>query len=97
MVRARELGSGPVAFPCVWLESRGSGVAPLPRLFGWGAAGAERLPGAYSLNLRVGSAPQNSRNGAAPLQFLLSRLPLSRISLSSESERPRRALQGWRL
>jgi hypothetical protein len=34
-----------------------SGAAPLPRPFGWGAAGAERLPREYTLYMRVGSVP----------------------------------------
>jgi hypothetical protein len=34
-----------------------SGAAPLPRPFGWGAAGAERLLREYTLYMRVGSVP----------------------------------------
>jgi hypothetical protein len=49
-------------------------------------SGAERLPGECSLNMRVLSVPQNSRDGAAPLPFLLSRL-LSSPSVSLVSLR----------
>jgi peptide/histidine transporter 3/4 len=43
-----------ILFSCVWLESRGSGaersgVDPIPRLFGRGAVGAERLQREYTL------------------------------------------------
>jgi hypothetical protein len=69
-----------VSFPtvtvCLVGEPRDqSGADPLPRVFGWGAAGAERHPTKYSLE----------RDGAAPLRFLLSvHLPSpSRASLSS--------------
>jgi hypothetical protein len=54
-----------------------SGGDPLPRLFGWGVAEAERvpLPREYSLNMQVHSVPQNLRKGAGPLRFLHSHLP----------------------
>jgi hypothetical protein len=32
-----------------------SGADPLPRLFGWGAVGAERLQEEYTRKMRVGS------------------------------------------
>jgi hypothetical protein len=51
-------------------------------VFGWRAAGAERLPGEYSSNMQVRSVPQISRNRAAPLQFLLPRLPPSLAHVS---------------
>jgi hypothetical protein len=54
-----------------------SGADPLPRLFGWGVAGAEPLPREYTLEMRVGSVPQNSRDGAAPLPFCSSVSPPS--------------------
>jgi hypothetical protein len=66
-----------------------SGAAPLPRLFGWGAVGAERLPGEYSPNMWARSVPRNLRDGAAPLRFLLSRLlPSPSVSLVSAPEVP---------
>jgi hypothetical protein len=59
-----------------------SGADPLPRLFGWGAAGAEPLPREYTLQMRVGSVPQSLRDGAAPLPFSSSVSPPSRCCLS---------------
>jgi hypothetical protein len=59
-----------------------SGAAPLSRPFGWGASGAEWLPREYTVNIWVGPVPQNSRDGAAPLPFLLCRFPPVSLRLS---------------
>jgi hypothetical protein len=41
---------------CFVVEPRErSGTDPLPRLFGWGAVGAERLQEEYTCKMRVGS------------------------------------------
>jgi hypothetical protein len=57
-------------------------------VFGWRAAGAERFLGEDTPNMRVGSVSQNSRNGDAPLRFVLCRLPLV-CPVSLLSSRPK--------
>jgi hypothetical protein len=53
-----------------------SGANPLLWLFGWGAAGVERLLREHTREMRVRFVHPISRDGAIPLPFLLSRLPL---------------------